>query len=186
MNNQDLRVQKTLNSIHVNFFKLLEKKALKKITIKELSELSKINKGTFYLHYKDIYDLYEFVVNQFLEDTIERLNFNFLFNHKSIKFLYDFHEETKKTMNKMKILYQEEYKEFVEDAFLIKLTKKCFETQEIVHNELNSMKIEIIFKNILYLLPKTDAYGQEKLFSVLSQLIDLIVLQIKETDVNVQ
>lgn len=184
MNNLDLRVQKTLNNIHGSFFDLLKDKALKKITIKELSEISKINKGTFYLHYRDIYDLYEFVINQFLEETIEKLNFSFLFNNESIKFLHNFHEVTIETMDKMLIIYQEEYKEFIEDAFMKKLMKKSFESQKMELNDLNVMKIEIIFKNILYLLPKADSYGQEELFIVLSQLIDLIVLQIKETDVK--
>lgn len=55
----DIRIHKTRTSIYNAFFTLREKKELEKITIKELTEIAKISKQTFYLHYKDIYDLSE-------------------------------------------------------------------------------------------------------------------------------
>ena len=36
---------------------LMKQKNIKDITVKELCELADINRGTFYLHYKDIYDM---------------------------------------------------------------------------------------------------------------------------------
>lgn len=53
----DLRERKTLRSIKNAFLQLRAHKALERITIKELTELAEISKATFYLHYKDIYDL---------------------------------------------------------------------------------------------------------------------------------
>ena len=53
----DLREKKTKRSIKKAFLQLRAQKPLEKITIKELSELAEISKATFYLHYKDIYDL---------------------------------------------------------------------------------------------------------------------------------
>lgn len=55
----DLRVKKTKNSIVSAFLELRAQKPLEKITVKELAEAAMINKATFYLHYKDIYDLSE-------------------------------------------------------------------------------------------------------------------------------
>lgn len=55
----DLREKKTKRSIKKAFLEIREKKPLEKITVKELSELAEISKATFYLHYKDIYDLSE-------------------------------------------------------------------------------------------------------------------------------
>lgn len=40
----------------------------KKITVRELSELVDINRGTFYLHYKDIYDLVEQIENELFQE----------------------------------------------------------------------------------------------------------------------
>lgn len=53
----DIRIEKTKTAIHNAFLGLRSKKALEKITVKELCEKAKINKSTFYSHYNDIYDL---------------------------------------------------------------------------------------------------------------------------------
>ena len=57
--NNDRRVKRTRNAIQSAFSKLILEKELNKITVKELCELADINKSTFYLHYRDIYDLAE-------------------------------------------------------------------------------------------------------------------------------
>lgn len=64
----DLRVQRTRKNIINAFLKLRSKKALEKISVKELAELAQINKATFYLHYKDIYDLSEILENELIEN----------------------------------------------------------------------------------------------------------------------
>ena len=53
----DLRIEKTENAIKNAFIQLRSKKALEKITIKELCEKAYIHKSTFYSHYQDIYEL---------------------------------------------------------------------------------------------------------------------------------
>ena len=55
----DRRVGKTKQQLQDDFIQLRKKKDLKDITVKELCELTDLNRGTFYLHYKDIYDLSE-------------------------------------------------------------------------------------------------------------------------------
>ena len=53
------RVRKTRQQLQDGFIYLRKQKDLKDITVKELCELTDLNRGTFYLHYKDIYDLSE-------------------------------------------------------------------------------------------------------------------------------
>lgn len=65
----DLRVKKTKSAIINAFLQLRSKKALERITVKELSDLAQINKATFYLHYKDIYDLSESLENELLDSV---------------------------------------------------------------------------------------------------------------------
>lgn len=55
----DRRVRKTKQKLQDGFIYLRKQKDLKEITVKELCELTDLNRGTFYLHYKDIYDLSE-------------------------------------------------------------------------------------------------------------------------------
>lgn len=66
----DLRERKTKRAITDAFLQLRAKKPLERITVKELSELAEISKATFYLHYKDIYDLSEQLQNEVIEDIM--------------------------------------------------------------------------------------------------------------------
>jgi len=71
----DLRVQRTRNSIVNAFIELRAKKELEKITVKELADLAMINKATFYLHYKDIYDLSDQLENEIISSVLEKVMF---------------------------------------------------------------------------------------------------------------
>lgn len=55
----DRRTAYTRLVIRESLYKLLEKKHLSEITVKELCEEADINRTTFYRNYADIYDLYE-------------------------------------------------------------------------------------------------------------------------------
>ena len=65
---EDRRVRKTKARIRQALTQLLMKKDLKDISVSELTELADINRGTFYLHYKDIYDLFEQTEEEVVED----------------------------------------------------------------------------------------------------------------------
>ncbi len=53
----DRRVRKTRNMLRLCLAKLLKEKKIQEISVKEISEMADINRGTFYLHYRDVYDL---------------------------------------------------------------------------------------------------------------------------------
>ena len=69
----DLRVKRTQKNIREAFFRLRKKKNLDKISVKELSEKAMINKATFYLHYKDVYDLSEKLENELIASMIDEV-----------------------------------------------------------------------------------------------------------------
>ena len=72
--NMDLRVKKTKSAIINSFLELRSKKPLERITVKELSDFAQINKATFYLHYKDIYDLSESLEEELLDNVLDRIS----------------------------------------------------------------------------------------------------------------
>ncbi len=57
-NKTDLRVIKTHENLINSFLKLLEKKSLKDITVKEICTEAKCSRNTFYMHYQYKEDLY--------------------------------------------------------------------------------------------------------------------------------
>jgi len=67
----DRRVIKTKNAIKETFFKLLGEKNLNQITVAEVSRRADIGRGTFYLHYSDVFDLYDSIEHEIYVD-IER------------------------------------------------------------------------------------------------------------------
>ncbi len=69
----DLREKKTRRSIREAFLKLRKVKAVEKISVKELSELAEISKATFYLHYRDIFDLSDSLQNEVIQSVLESI-----------------------------------------------------------------------------------------------------------------
>lgn len=71
----DLRVIKTKANIKRVFLDLLKKKPPEKITVTEIAEIALINKGTFYLHYQDVYALYEETIHDTIIEFCESIDF---------------------------------------------------------------------------------------------------------------
>ncbi len=57
----DRRIRKTEAQLRKGLLELLKKKKIQDITVQELVDEVDINRSTFYLHYKDIYDLLEHI-----------------------------------------------------------------------------------------------------------------------------
>lgn len=64
----DRRALKTEKTIRDTFLTLLKTKQLNQITVSEISRQSNLGRGTFYLHYKDVYDLYDHIENELYRD----------------------------------------------------------------------------------------------------------------------
>ncbi|UJF16130.1 TetR/AcrR family transcriptional regulator [Jeotgalibaca sp. MA1X17-3] len=62
----DRRVIRTKREILSALTKLIEQKSIDEITVREITDLAGINRGTFYLHYVDKYDLMEKSVNNLI------------------------------------------------------------------------------------------------------------------------
>lgn len=68
MKENDLRYIKTERAIREAFFALLEEGEFEKITVKDITERALINRNTFYLHYKDKFDLINSILVGFIQD----------------------------------------------------------------------------------------------------------------------
>lgn len=65
---KDLRVIKTEESIRKALLNLIKTKSLDSITVAELCRLAKINRGTFYIHYKGVHDVFKEYVALIVDD----------------------------------------------------------------------------------------------------------------------
>lgn len=83
---QNLRFQQTEQNIRKVFTELLKKEKFEKITVSRICELCQINRSSFYLHYKDVYDLIDkieydmssYFAHIFIDDSPLNMNERFI------------------------------------------------------------------------------------------------------------
>ncbi|MBR4575571.1 MAG: TetR family transcriptional regulator C-terminal domain-containing protein [Clostridia bacterium] len=59
MKKEDRRVRRTKKILTQALMQLMQEKQVKEITVRELTDLADMNRGTFYLYYRDVYDMLE-------------------------------------------------------------------------------------------------------------------------------
>ena len=67
MKKEDRRVRRTRKILTQALTELLQQKQVNEITDKELTDLADMKRGTFYLYYKDIYDMLEKIQDEMFE-----------------------------------------------------------------------------------------------------------------------
>lgn len=68
------RVRDTKARIKNTFLELIQEKRYSEITVTELSERANINRSTFYLYYKNVFDLIDKIENEFIITISEALD----------------------------------------------------------------------------------------------------------------
>lgn len=98
----DRRVKYTKMVLKNSLIEILDEKPIEKVTVKEICDRADINRGTFYSHYSDQYDLYNNVIDELLAGIFERMG-NFIDEdlspediHESITSVYDYIKENYK------------------------------------------------------------------------------------------
>lgn len=74
MQKQDRRIRKTQRLLKESLLELMEKKDFKNISVKDITELADLNRGTFYLHYADTYSLLQEMETEVLRDFQNMVN----------------------------------------------------------------------------------------------------------------
>ena len=73
-NQEDKRIRRTKRILEQSLMELLEQKPLKDITVRDLTTLADINRGTFYAYYSDIYDFVQKLEDGYFERFVELMN----------------------------------------------------------------------------------------------------------------
>jgi AcrR family transcriptional regulator len=66
----DRRIRKTKKALRDGLTKLMLEKSIKDISVKELTEEVDLNRGTFYLHYRDIFDMVEQIETEMMKEFV--------------------------------------------------------------------------------------------------------------------
>ena len=73
MNGESQRVLETKEKLRDAFFELYATKKIERISIKDITEIAQLNRGTFYVYYKDIYELLEKTEDELIEELMRKL-----------------------------------------------------------------------------------------------------------------
>ena len=65
---EDRRVRRTKKLLKQGLSELMKEKDFKDISVKDITDRMDLNRGTFYLHYTDIYDLLNKIETDVLDD----------------------------------------------------------------------------------------------------------------------
>lgn len=94
--NVDRRIRKTKRQLRIALMELMAEKNVKSISVRELAERADINRGTFYIHYKDVADLLQQLEDEMAERLIQVCKSNAFHDSKQhvslpyLRNLYDF------------------------------------------------------------------------------------------------
>lgn len=69
----DLRTVKIYDSLMAAFEQLLQEKSFEQITVNELCDRAKTRRATFYKHFSDKYDFYQFMLQRLREEVFQEI-----------------------------------------------------------------------------------------------------------------
>ncbi|WP_010529514.1 TetR/AcrR family transcriptional regulator [Lentibacillus jeotgali] len=94
---EDRRIRKSRQLIKEAFIDLMHEKGFRGISVYDIADKADINRGTFYLHYQDKFDLFEKYVDELLNELIATIEIS---------------NQEKETLNKQKMRERQPYVEF--------------------------------------------------------------------------
>lgn len=143
----DRRTIRTKKMIRNALSELIEEKGFNDISVTDLTKRADINRGTFYLHYTDKYDLLEKVENEVIQeiqeqtkdiDSINLLNIDAL--NEPLPFMIKLFEYFKENSNFMKAIlgpkgdpiFHSKIKKFIETNLFEKGLSKTFNKENML------------------------------------------------------
>ena len=161
MNDQDIRVIKTKESIEKAFLELLGSKPLGKVTVVELARMARIHKSTFYLHYLDIPDLYTKIMQKTLISPLAEADFFPCLFDDPERFLAGMSKIITDNLGKVKLLLQDQNRYIPLDPLLAMFRDRIYDMGRIERSAENDIKLDSIFGSLLICVPNYDGCREE-------------------------
>ena len=154
---------------------LLKKKDLEKITVSELSEKAEINKATFYLHYSDIYSLYQEALARHIKDIIVNVGLlEKLFTDPeefSRRLIRDFFDPAALSNDPFFKRTNHAYNRTLSYHICIAFTEQVYSTELLPDTRENTLKLEFFFTGVAFLRHEHSDDEDELIVHILADSI---------------
>ncbi|MCG7407191.1 TetR/AcrR family transcriptional regulator [Paenibacillus sp. ACRRX] len=157
-NTADRRVKRTKRKIRRALIELLNEKDFGAVTVQDIAERADINRGTFYLHYQDKYDLFERMGDDMLEELSksigptdnEKRNTSHTYPEQQVIRLFThfhLHRAFYKTMfsHDARTYFHKRFLEMLYQQF-----SQAFETLKLMPCTVNGMNKDIVSHYVLF------------------------------------
>ena len=102
----DRRVRYTKSALKQSLLELMRDKPIEKITVKDICEKADINRGTFYAHYSDPYDLLAQIEDELMSEILKSVETSLQAEDISV-LLSDIFESIEKNRDLCSVLFSE-------------------------------------------------------------------------------
>lgn len=171
----DLRVKKTKSAIINAFLQLRAKKPLERITVKELSDIAEINKATFYLHYRDIYDLSEALENELLDDVFSKLNHTDKIFSEPKRFIRELTDGLVSNQSLIDIIFSNDRRGIFVDRLETKIRVFLFENYpKLKNNPQTDFLLSYIIKGGYYAFVDNTKYDISERAEMISEMAECL------------
>lgn len=183
----DHRSRYTQMMIKQSLLKLLAVKQINKISVSELCEAADINRGTFYNHFTDVYDVSDSIEQDFYEQLTEKLD-----SEKSYKFddvfFNDIINLLHENMELVKILLTDKSNSSFINHIILHIHKKFSRDYALSHPQLRPRLIDNIMTYtingsigiITEWVNNNSAYTKEELAGIIQNFNKVIVSEFIE------
>ena len=169
---EDLRVRKTKRNIKHALAHLLQTKPLSKITVTEIAKTAEINKGTFYLHYTDIYDLYYEFIHDVISDLIGQIDFLPDFFRNPEDFIRKMLEQKGENTGQYNYLFRpSQENRFVPRIFAKTFREHLYKAGPLSPSLENDMKLEFLINSCTFLVLEYGSKHPETVIAVMGEQI---------------
>ncbi|MDO4276238.1 MAG: TetR/AcrR family transcriptional regulator [Eubacteriales bacterium] len=171
MNENDLRVIKTLEAVESSFLDMLEELPFEKITVRELSRRAKINTGTFYLHFQNMDDLYDKLIQAFFDEFIASIDYFPLFILQPELFLEKLRNTVHQKVTDCRRLFKHRDMSLSEPCVIKLLQTKIYESCPLEVSKENDIRLEAVLTSLFHMNLKYDQECPEIIQKVFSDMI---------------
>lgn len=180
----DKREIKTKRNIKNAFLKLRSKYDIEHITIKDIAEEAEISKATFYLHYKDIYDLSDTLGKELIENLLRGISDPENYLNDTVKFTKELANAFLAQRNIISIIFSGSQKYKLADNIEKGIKDFILEQHpEYIDNVSFNLQLSYHIKGFYYaFIDNLDQFAANILIDELSRLISVDATRLKRSD----